>query len=313
MVEVYRFSKEFKNDWNSFLDESKNGNFLFNRNYMDYHAERFNDSSLIFTKRDKVIGLFPANIDDQSIISHGGLTYGGIVNGYDINIKTMIEIFDLMINHYKTQKIKNIIYKPIPFIYHNIPSAEDLWLLYKYKAKLIKRDISSVISLSQKIRFSKQRRRGIKKAKKENLTIKSDNNFDVFLHHLADRLKEKYETSPVHSVDELELLSKRFPQNIIQYSVYENEKFLAGVIIYLSENVAHSQYIVSTLEGQQIGALDYLFDFLINEEFSNYKYFDFGISTEKDGKHLNEGLIHQKEGFGARGVTYDTYEITVNG
>lgn len=72
--------------------------------------------------------------------------------------------------------------------------------------------------------------------------------------------------------------------------------------------VVHTQYISANLEGKEIGALDLLFDYLINTEYSNYKIFDFGQSTENNGIYLNESLIFQKEGFGGRGVVYDIYE-----
>jgi lipid II:glycine glycyltransferase (peptidoglycan interpeptide bridge formation enzyme) len=39
---------------------------------------------------------------------------------------------------------------------------------------------------------------------------------------------------------------------------------------------------------------------------------DFGISTELDGRQLNAGLIDYKEGFGARAVNYDFYEMPVS-
>ena len=40
-------------------------------------------------------------------------------------------------------------------------------------------------------------------------------------------------------------------------------------------------------------------------------YFDFGRSTEGDGKSLNVGLAQYKETFGARGITHDCYELKI--
>ena len=48
---------------------------------------------------------------------------------------------------------------------------------------------------------------------------------------------------------------------------------------------------------------------LITDVYADRTYFDFGVSTENGGGYLNEGLIFQKEGFGARSVVYDTYEM----
>lgn len=51
-----------------------------------------------------------------------------------------------------------------------------------------------------------------------------------------------------------------------------------------------------------------LFNHIINEVYANRCIFDFGKSTEQAGAFLNRNLIFQKEGFGGRGVCYDTYE-----
>ena len=67
----------------------------------------------------------------------------------------------------------------------------------------------------------------------------------------------------------------------------------------------------STNEGKAIGAMDVLIDTLIKERFKHYRYFDFGISNESRGRYLNEGLVAQKEGFGARSVVHDFYELTL--
>jgi hypothetical protein len=313
VVNVIRYEQNKKDDWNSFLINSKNGNFIFNRNYMDYHSSRFIDHSLLCYYKNKIIALIPANEVGETIISHGGLTFGGIITANDMRAKIMIDIFGEMIDYYKENSKTKIVYKTIPFIYHKKPSGEDLYALFKYGGKLYRRDISTVVDLKNKIKFNKLRKRGIKRAKSNNLTIKRDNNFEVMLEYLNIKLREKYKTQSVHTLDEICLLANKFPKNIIQYSVYKNELFVAGTILYLSDIVAHAQYIISSPLGQELGALDLLFDFLINDNQFEMKYFDFGISTENEGKFLNEGLIQQKEGFGGRAITYDTYRIDIDG
>ena len=79
-------------------------------------------------------------------------------------------------------------------------------------------------------------------------------------------------------------------------------------MIFDTGQVIHTQYIASTDEGKAEGALDLLFDKLINNNvYPSALYFDFGKSTENGGHYLNNNLIFQKEGFGGRGVCYDTY------
>jgi len=86
-------------------------------------------------------------------------------------------------------------------------------------------------------------------------------------------------------------------------------EMVAGILVYLTTHVIHSQYIAATPEGKASGAVDAIMHEILKQ---NYRYFDFGISTEKGGQYLNEKLIFQKEGFGGRGICYDTYEYTLS-
>ena len=82
-------------------------------------------------------------------------------------------------------------------------------------------------------------------------------------------------------------------------------------VVFETDNVAHAQYIANSDEGRQCGALDAVMDYLINQQYANKVYFDFGVSTENNGMYLNEGLAMQKQEFGGRGIVYDFYEIRV--
>ena len=83
---------------------------------------------------------------------------------------------------------------------------------------------------------------------------------------------------------------------------------LGGTVLCISRKVVHTQYISASEEGKQSHALDALFQDLIKIRYKDLDYFDFGTSNEEGGKVLNASLIYQKEGFGGRGVVYDTYE-----
>jgi hypothetical protein len=115
---------------------------------------------------------------------------------------------------------------------------------------------------------------------------------------------------PVHTLDEIQLLESRFPENIKLYGAFDGDRMIAGCVVYETPYVAHIQYIAASPEGKAAGALDGLFDYLFRE-YKGVSYIDFGISTENGGSVLNEGLLFQKEGFGARGVVYDVYEIVL--
>ena len=44
---IIPYSINRKEVWDQFVAQSKNGTFLFQRNFMDYHADRFFDCSLM--------------------------------------------------------------------------------------------------------------------------------------------------------------------------------------------------------------------------------------------------------------------------
>ena len=50
MFEVKQYTQEQAQEWNEFIEDSRQGTFLFNRSYMDYHADRFQDASLMIYK-----------------------------------------------------------------------------------------------------------------------------------------------------------------------------------------------------------------------------------------------------------------------
>jgi hypothetical protein len=141
--------------------------------------------------------------------------------------------------------------------------------------------------------------------------IAESKDFNAFWEILNGNLISKFNTKPVHSVEEVILLTSRFPENIKLYVAEQKGVILAGTLLYLMKDVIHVQYISASEIGKEIGAIDLLFEKLINIVYSHIPIFDFGQSTEKSGNYLNENLIFQKEGFGGRGIVYDTYKYII--
>jgi len=309
MINIVKYSNEKRNEWNKFLYESKNGLFLFDRDYMEYHSDRFTDFSIMFFDDNRLIAVMPANIKDNVLFSHGGLTFGGIISDQRMKTPMMLEIFDALKEYLKTRGIIKIVYNAIPHIYHTVPAEEDLYALFRHNASLIRRDVSSTIFMKERIAFSKGRKWCIKKSKKYGLEIRRSYDFKTFMTIEEALLGRKYGVKPTHTADEIQLLASKFPENIKLFTAHKDDSMVAGVIIYESKNVAHTQYIAASDEGKRVFAVDFILDFLINEYYAEKKYFDFGISTENNGQYLNVGLIGHKEGFGARAIVYDFYEI----
>lgn len=311
MIEIHRYTTAYHRDWNDFVSESSNSTFLFLREYMEYHADRFTDYSLLVYDGNKLLALLPANRSGDVLYSHAGLTYGGLIVTTRNTTAQVLEIMRSIADFLKKERFVKWVYKCIPHIYHRYPSESDLYALFRLEARLIGRNISSTVQLDNSLRLRADRRSRMKKAEQAGLRVVETTEFSPFWKVLDANLQERFHVKPVHSLDEIVLLHSRFSDRIRHFVTMRGDEILAGSVIYDTGIVAHAQYTSASAEGKASGALDLLYARLIGEVFADRKWFDFGQSTEDMGRYLNEGLIAQKEGFGGRGVAYDIYEITL--
>ena len=308
MLEIRRYTPVQKQAWNDFVSCSKNGTFLLDRDYMDYHADRFTDHSLMVYRRNKLYALLPGNRTGDTFYSHQGLTYGGLIMSDKTVAADVVQIFRLLNDLLRQEGIRKVIYKAIPWIYHRQPSDEDLYAVVEVCGATVSRGLSSAVSRDHLNKWYRIRESGAKYARKMGLTIQETDDYKPFWQVLSNNLRERYGLLPVHTVEEIELLHHCMPDHIRLIVVKEGSETVGGTVLYVSDRVVHSQYIAASPRGKQIHALDLLFDVVIRQALASHAYFDFGISTERHGTYLNEQLIYQKEGFGGRGVCYDWYE-----
>lgn len=309
MFQISRYTAEDATVWNQFVAQSKQGTFLFDRRYMDYHADRFTDCSWIVRRGNSVRALLPANIVGSTLLSHQGLTYGGLLTDHKAKTTDVSQMFLELNSTLKDNGIRHVSYKAMPWIYHRLPAEEDLYALTQVcHAHLAVREVSTSIDLSHRLKFEESRRSGIRKAVKVGISYRESDDMRAFWRILNTNLETRYGVRPVHTLAEISLLKSRFPGHIRLFMAYEGESPVAGTLVYETPQVIHTQYISASPRGKETGALDLLFDQLINHHYSHMRYFDFGKSTEDQGHHLNHQLIFQKEGFGGRAVCYDSYE-----
>lgn len=307
---IKKYSQDDYIVWNDFIAQSKNATFLFHRDFMEYHKDRFEDFSLLVFQDEKLRAVLPANKKGNALYSHQGLTYGGLVYKEETKQVTVIEVFQALLSFLSESHFEKLYLKILPSIYNLKPSEEILYGLFLVDAKLIRRDSLSVIDLLQDKSISKIRKRGVKKALSNKLTIREEGNFELFWNEiLIPNLSNRHQTKPVHSIEEMGYLKSLFPENIHQFNVYFEDKIVGGTTIFETKTTAHCQYISKKPNVEDLGGLDFLFHFLVHERFADKRFFDFGISNENQGKSLNEGLIYWKESFGANTIIHDFYEV----
>ena len=311
--DIVRYTPAQLSEWNTFVSKSKNATLLFDRRYMDYHADRFEDYSLMVYYKSELYALLPANRVADTLYSHQGLTYGGLLMTSDSKTAVVRDAFVAVNNFLRQEGICRVIYKPIPWIYASLPSEEDLFALNNVcKAQVCSRDVATVVMLSHRLPLSELRRRCVKKAWKAGVEIREAQDCSVFWPLLEANLKRRYNARPVHSLEEITLLKSRFPQQIRLFVACKDGRVIGGTLLYICARTIKTQYISANEEGRRVGALDLLFTTLLDKCSENgMEYFDFGTSNRPENDDLNDSLIFQKEGFGGRAVCYDTYEYSL--
>lgn len=310
---VRRFESHDTARWNSFIKKAKNASFLLEREFMEYHADRFVDESLLIFKEDVLEAVLPANRQDTTLYSHQGLTYGGFVFAENSKLGAVIEIVKTVLEFLHLHEIHTLQIKLIPAIYTTCFAEEIEYALFLLQANLVRRDCLSVLDLTQDFSFSTDRKQGVRRGAKNELFVQESIDFESFWNTiLIPNLKEKHGAKPVHSLEEIQRLHQLFPHNIRQFNVYHKEELVAGTTIFVSARVAHSQYISGNNDKNQLGSLDFLHHYLITEVFADKHYFDFGTSHEEHGRKINGGLLYWKESFGAKTTVQDFYEINTS-
>jgi len=312
MITVRPYTSDDITQWDAFIDRGKNATFLFKRGFMEYHANRFTDHSLMLFEEDRLVALLPASRDAEgTLVSHGGLTYGGMVTQASMTVALALPLFEALLARARNDRFVRLHYQPVPYIYHRLPADEDLHALFLCGAQLVRSDVSSTIALRNFKGFSKSKRAGVKAAAKAGIVVAESRDFDAFWGMLAQTLDSRHSARPTHSLDELDLLASRFPVQIRLFLALLNNEPCAGIIVFDCGPTVHTQYIASTPKGREVGAADAIVAKLLHQVYADREWFDFGISTVNQGRDLNVGLSRQKEMYGARTTVYQHYLITL--
>lgn len=306
-ISVQRYRAELATDWAHVLSTSKNGLFLFDRGFIEYHGDRFSDLSVIAYADGKPVALMPAAIDVKSgvAVSHPGLTFGGVVLRRDLRGDVSIALINAMLDALRDLGAVSLTIKLVPQTFTNYPAGELEYALWRRGFVHSRRDLSSILPLHNSLPFNTLKNRGIKKAKKAGVLLGNASTCE-FHKLLEEVLLAQHGVSPVHTRAELELLISRFPKNIFIRTAHAGGAILAGTMVFRYGHVWHTQYLACSTEGRELGALDFVIGEVKDEAASaNAAYLSFGTSTEARGTVLNEGLLWQKESYGARAITHD--------
>ena len=214
-------------------------------------------------KNEKVIALLPANRVGDTLHSHQGLTYGGLIYAKNFKTTDALDSLKAILKFLTEEGINSLILKELLSIYlHNQTNNPFTYSLFKTNAELLRMDMHSVVDLKHKS-YSKSRKEGVKRGVKSNLRVEESHSFDLFWNEiLISNLTSKHNVHPVHSLEEITLLKSRFPDNIRQFNVFYNDTIIGGTTIFETKTTAHVQYISSNSTKNTTGSLDFLFSHL---------------------------------------------------
>jgi len=318
MITVKRFNNN-SSAWDNFVSSANNGTLFHTRRFLNYHHEgRFNDHSLEFYKKGKLVGVFPAALiesgDQRQLVSHPGASVGSFVVPEDLAFADALEMVEQLVDYSKRENLDGIKLTQTPTIYSKRLSHYIDFALQKNGFLYSKREISSILFLEKSIdenlsKFKSTHRTAARKAEKSGVVVKETDDFASFYEILKKNLSIRHDVKPTHSLDELLHLKELFPDKINLFGAYIEEKMVAGVINFIAtENVVLAFYISHNEDFQEVRPINLLFYKIFEWAIQKkYNVFDFGIFTVNE--EPNMGLARFKENFGASGQFRDTMEI----
>ncbi len=298
--------------WNAFVAASRNGVFQADRGFMDYHADRFTDASLVARDGDRIVALLPAHRDGDTLVSHGGLSWGGFILGERGGQRLVLALFELLVAELRRQGLRRLRYKTLPLPYHRWPSEDDRYALFRLGATRWRCELLSMLPPEFVPPDGDLRRRPARKTPAgADEALREDACWQDFWPLLESVLAERHDARPVHSLAEIQLLAARFPREIRLVTAWVDGRIAAGAVLFETPQVLRTQYLAAGPAARATSLLDRVIDHAIAQARAGGRWFDFGTSTEDGGTVLNEGLLAFKEGFGARTVAHDAYELII--
>jgi GNAT acetyltransferase-like protein len=306
---IVEYHSSLADRWDALVARSHNGTLLHTRQFLDYHRSRFEDESvLVENAKGTIVGVLPAARNPASprqVISHPGITYGGLVHGNALKGERLVRVMGLIFNHFRQRGFHELVYKATPHIYHRVPAQDDHLALVRLGASLHRVDLASVIDVSHRPPLRKGRVHALKKATKHGIRLESDtSHLPALWTCVLDNLRTRHSTAPTHSLGEMTDLFQRLPDRISCAVGILDGRVVGGVILFDTDTALVIQYMASTQAGRRHAVLDLVIDKCVKKARDcGKRYLSFGTSMAGKGR-LNQGLHHFKSLFGAGGVSH---------
>ena len=323
MLSVKKYQKSLSKDWDLFIQKSNNGTIFHTRSFLNYHIDRsFNDHSLCFYQNEVLICVLPAAIQKNSLLSHPGASYGGLILDTNLKFAIISDIIKLLEEHCILNKIISIFLIFSPSIYWEKYDASLEYILEYNNFHSKEIYISHATKLNIKLPIiddvDKRKKRYIKNFLKNNhfQIIEHPSFIDSYgqdFYNILLSNKHKYSTKPTHSIDELMKLKEVFHSKIKFFISLQNNHVVGGSVIFITNkrvSLVFYNAVDNTVRKSQLAAYQLYYCSLISQKIG-MKFIDFGVSHEPENKNPLSpkiSLINFKEQFNASGVLRRAYK-----
>ncbi|MGE5289591.1 MAG: GNAT family N-acetyltransferase [Micromonosporaceae bacterium] len=313
VLTVQSYESRHTDAWEDLVARSVNGNMLHTRRFISYHGDRFHDRSVMIKSRRRLVGVFPAAedpVNPTTIVSHPGLTFGGLVHDGSIRGARMIHALQQVADHYRSLGYRHLRYKAVPAIYHSVPAEDDKYALVSLHARRYQCDLSVALNVDRRGRVSQRRTRSVRRAEFAGVSaVASWAEIAGFWEILQMNLAKRHDAKPVHSLDEISLLHEQFPGKIVLITATIDGALVGGTLLFAMGPVLRMQFTATTSHGRAVCATDPMIEHAIQLACEGGStFFDFGGCTRDQGRDLHQDLYYFKASFGGGGVVYEQYE-----
>ena len=303
--------------WDDLVRRSVNGTFLHTRQFLSYHGERFADRSLVLDEGSGLRAVLPAALDPSDrdlVVSHPGITFGGLVHDGSVRGEEMLALLSGAAEHYRGQGAHTFRYKVVPSLFHRSPAADDLYALYRLGATRYRCDLSAILDVERRLPLGRSRHKPARAARNRGVEARWGwGAGSAFWALLGEVLSERHGATPVHSLEEIQILASRFPDEIRLVTAWTEGELVAGAVMFCMSPVMHLQYSASSALGRKVGGTDVVIEEgIARARDEGYRHYDFGTCSEDQGRVLNNGLYEFKLSFGAGSTVFEHYALALS-
>ena len=324
-VEILPYSKKYLELWESLVENSNNGTLYHTQKFLDYHGEgRFENFHHLLALDGKITALIPGCVTKseagKTFVSYAGASFGGFVVPEEFGLSDADVLVCAFLRYLREKKFKRVDITLPPLFFNRRQNHHMDFILSREGFGFKKREITSVITLNYPnddvlATFDPACRRAIKKALALGVEVRNDDSaesYHAYYHILEKNLGLRHNVKPVHTVDEMLDIKRRFPDRVFLFTAHAQEKMIAGIwLIKANRDASVAFYISHRQDYQAMRPTNLLYyETLLKVLSWNQKYYDLGLFTV-DMKP-NYGLGRFKESFAAQGIFRDYFRKDFN-